>query len=457
MAGWESNEQIIRMEIIQRQEEGCDTQGFKERVDDAKGDPVELETIYQELMALEIRPDYPYVEPQTYDAIVEASQADQLHVPQGEASLSQFEGAWMGRCIGCALGKPLERAPFFFGEVDHPGWMCVHEWFKGADAYPIRNYTPMHSTATTLFHCDVDMTSSNSVRENIQYMETDDDIRYTVLGLILLKEKGIDWTSLDVGHLWHHRLPYFDVCTAETQAYLNAANSEDFRHGKYTEAMARWIREYKNPYREWIGAQIRVDAYAYGAAGNPVLAADLAYRDAAFSHVKNGVYGAMYVAAMISMAFVQNDVDQLVGEAVKVIPVQSRLHADIQQAIQITRDAIRDDLQPEQLAEQIYEAFKHYHPIHTNNNAAVCTAAILWSRGDFDRAVEMAVLCGWDTDCNGATVGSVMGAMLGIDGIPDRWKDPLNDTLHSSIVGYDPKPISDCAKETYAVYQQLRS
>jgi len=55
---------------------------------------------------------------------------------------------------------------------------------------------------------------------------------------------------------------------------------------------------------------------------------------------------------------------------------------------------------------------------------------------------------GWDTDCNGATAGSVMGALLGANGVDAKWSSPLNDTLHSAIDGYQISRISELAART---------
>jgi len=316
---------------------------------------------------------------------------------------------------------------------------------------------PTISTAEKEYDVLTAYSSVESLRENIKYMQTDDDIRYTVLGLIMLEEKGFEWGSLDVGALWHSRLPIFSVCTAEKQAYLNLPFAYDVlgsgESPEHQKKVIDWIRTYRNPYREWIGAQIRIDAYAYGAAGNPELAAELAWRDASFSHVKNGIYGAMFCSAMIAAAFVEKDNLKIVEAGLAQIPANCRLAHDIRRAVEITATAT-DQLD---LVSKIWEEFKHYDPVHTNNNAALCAAAVLFAGDDFEKAITTAVLGAWDTDCNGATVGSIMGAKLGTTGIPERWSAPLNDLLYSGIPNFHPIAISECAKRSYNTFKKIRS
>ena len=60
----------------------------------------------------------------------------------------------------------------------------------------------------------------------------------------------------------------------------------------------------------------------------------------------------------------------------------------------------------------------------------------------------MAVQTGFDTDCNGATAGSVLGMIKGIDSIPEYWKEPMHDMLHTSIFQVGTIRISDGVKKT---------
>jgi ADP-ribosylglycohydrolase len=462
VSGWDNLKALVREEVNQRASEGCDTGGYAERVDAAIGE-AELMAIYKELMALPVRVDWPYVEPSELEAI-------RAERPDGQRALAsdmsdaewqdKFLGAWLGRCAGCALGKPVEMGPYFAGSDGRPGWKNVQLWFQGAHAWPIHGYTPGQSLAADAYGLHVGCPKSQ--RENIRFMESDDDIRYTVLGLKMLEERGADFSAWDVGKLWHRALSYSQVCTAETQAYLNFAqvtnHMEWGRPPVDWPERREWVRTYLNPYREWIGAQIRVDGYAYGAAGRPEFAAELAWRDASFSHVKNGIYGAMYVAAMIAAAFVERDVEQIIAAGLREIPGNCRLAHDVRQAVDIAH-AVSDQVD---LVDQVWEAFKHYHPVHTNNNAALVTAALVFATrnssddaGAYEQAITTAVLGGWDTDCNGATVGSIMGARIGAGALPVRWTEPLHDTLYAEVNDFHPIAISECARRSHAVWRKL--
>ena len=92
--------------------------------------------------------------------------------------------------------------------------------------------------------------------------------------------------------------------------------------------------------------------------------------------------------------------------------------------------------------------YGQYHPVHTINNACFVALGLLYGDGDFGRSIAIAVECGMDTDCNGATVGSVLGAMLGAERLPAEWVDPLHNRVRSMVAGFDNSRIGDLAERT---------
>jgi len=65
------------------------------------------------------------------------------------------------------------------------------------------------------------------------------------------------------------------------------------------------------------------------------------------------------------------------------------------------------------------------------------------------------VMGGLDTDCNGATAGSIIGAILGAEALPGKWIDPLDDRVKSIVTGFTDMRISDLAKRTCAVREKV--
>ena len=83
-----------------------------------------------------------------------------------------------------------------------------------------------------------------------------------------------------------------------------------------------------------------------------------------------------------------------------------------------------------------------------NSNAMIVAASLLYGNGDFGKSICMAVETGFDTDCNGATVGSILGMANGISSIDDVWKKPINNKLHTSIFGVGTVNITDVVELT---------
>ena len=85
---------------------------------------------------------------------------------------------------------------------------------------------------------------------------------------------------------------------------------------------------------------------------------------------------------------------------------------------------------------------------HTISNALIVAAALLYGKGDYGKTICLAVQTGFDTDCNGATVGSVIGMIGGTAAIGKEWSDPINNMLDTNIFGVGRVKISEMAKKT---------
>ena len=470
MPGWEPLREMVALEFTQAREEGKDPRAidalrpqFEAAANDtvahdtAAGDAARLRAVYEALLNLPVEADFGFDEPNELEAIRQlrpAVQTRRFDVDlQSAAFADKMRGAWLARCAGCALGKPVEQ----FMEPQHglKSWERQKVYLSAIapDEWPLRDYFSGHSPAQNRAGT---VTCPDSTRERIAFMETDDDIRYTVLGQMILNQYGREFSTFDVARTWMEQLPYALVCTAETQAYRNLVERYDFHMALWRNAPRpdvdwNWVAHHENPYREWIGAQIRVDSYGYGAPGQPELAAEWAWRDARLSHVKNGIYGAMFCAALIAAAFALDDMDAVLEAGLAEIPATSRLYNEMRRVISICDKYGRDFGQFEAVLAEIYALLGHYNPVHTNNNCGLIVAALLLGNGDFERALTLAVMGGWDTDCNGATVGSVIGAMLGAQALPQFWVGRLNDTLRSRVADYHPIAISECARRSVEI------
>lgn len=467
MPGWTSLAELVSREFEQALEEGkCpDTlQTLRGEFERNASDDVALAALHAQLVALPVRADFPFNEPTELSAILPlrkntvAAQA----VVVDDALQDKLLGAWLGRCGGCALGKPVEMIGICPpAAVRQHTWRDIKRYLTAIDPqeWPIRDFIPKNSPA------EGEMTgliAPASTREHIAFMESDDDIRYTVLGQIVLAEKGANFTTDDVANVWLQRLPYRSVCTAETQAYRNLVVRYDTHESTHWSIGPRpidwnWVATHLNPYREWIGAQIRVDSYGYAAPGNPALAADFAWRDARLSHVKNGVYGAMVCAAMIAAAFTAKDMQEIVQAGLGEIPSTSRIYAEMQDVVALCQQYDNNWDHHEAVFDGICAKLGHYSNIHTNNNLAVCIASVLLSGGDYRKGLTASVMAGFDTDCNGATVGSIMGAFTGASNIPTHWTTRFNDTLNSEIAGYHPIAITECARRSAEIVRKVQA
>ena len=387
------------------------------------------EQIMDAIAAAPIKADYPYYEPSDREGISKASRHnDLMQAPQTEEALyNKAYGGWLGRAAGCLLGKPVE------------GWkrQAIRKYLTSQNEWPLSNYFSSTVSEQIAEEFHISNYSPRLFREAMNGMVEDDDTNYTTIGLAIIEQLGRDFTPQQMGVFWMNNLPILHLCTAERIAYINMVDGVEPPDSAI----------YRNFCREWIGAQIRADAFGYVNPGKPAAAADMAWRDACISHVKNGIYGEMWAAAMIASAYCLNDPESVILAGLNEIPNNCRLSAAICRIITNYHSGMSYDDAIADVHARWDEATGH-HWCHTISNAELVDIALLWGNMDFEKSLCYAVMPGFDTDCNGATVGSVLGVMLGAEALPAKWTSPLNDTLETGVAGYHIVKLSDMAART---------
>ena len=248
----------LKFERQQLIDEGRDTGPVEKEferllaLDDRKLESIqdELYALLDKTVRLPLKADYPYHEPSELESIRKArSQAlPAIDFTFNEQILrDRVHGAWLGRIAGCLLGKPVE------------GWDSSRMWgyLKDLGRYPLDDY--FRSDVPHKIAEKYKIHERSSFVDQVEHMVWDDDINYTVAGMLILKSCGMDFTPEDVALFWLEYLPALSTWTAERTAYRNLLNGL----APPDSATCR------NVYREWIGAQIRADAYGYLALGEP--------------------------------------------------------------------------------------------------------------------------------------------------------------------------------------------
>jgi len=391
-------------------------------------------SLFDRCQNLPQRKNYKYFEPLNFDDIKKEWSSNFFKV---EKRLSEKEikdkiyGGWYGRCAGCLLGKPVE------------GWHKekIENFLKSTGQFPLKYYIRNDFDEEILKKYNVK--KEGPFINNVKNMVEDDDINYTVLALSLIEKYGFDFTVFDYSLNLLEKIPILKTWTAERIAYKNLINL----------ISPEYSASYRNPYREWIGAQIRTDFYGYITPGNPEKGVEFAYKDASITHIKNGVYSAMLITAMISISFYENEPEKIIKNALNFIPKKSRLYEAVLEIL----DLWEKGNTYEEISNKIHERWDEKNPhhwCHSISNTQIVLIGLLWGNKDFGESICKAVQIGFDTDCNGATVGSIIGVMLGMKNLPEEWIFPLNNIVETGVAGYSKIRISELCKKTYYIYKK---
>ena len=425
----------ISAEYNQSVEEGLDIEEHKALFEAVQNMPNGEEktkmsdVIFELVMNSKIREDYKYNEPNELDEIkaLRKHYEFEAQMPDKETLQKKLLGAWTGRAVGCLLGKPLEGI-----RSDE-----LIPFLKETNNFPMHRYVlSTDITSETLKKYKFSF-ENKPYGDIVDGMPVDDDTNYVVLSQKIVEEYGRSFESENVAKAWLKYQSIYSYFTAERIAYINFINCIE----PPASAM------YKNVCREWIGAQIRGDYFGYICPGKPEESAKMAYNDGRISHVKNGIYGEMFVSAMISCAAVTEDIEAIIFGGLAQIPHTSRLYEAVMKIYEMYKSGASIEECFEYIHSQ-YDEHTSHGWCHVISNAMIVVAGLLYGEGDFGKSICIAVNMAFDTDCNGATVGSILGMRGGIDCIDDCWKKPVNNKIHTSIFGVGTVDIEKAVEKT---------
>lgn len=422
---------ILDAELKQCLDEGRDCAAYGQLIEGLQKLPAGeareeiAQAIYNGLMRLPMAPEIEG-EPSEWEQILSKlpDKPEKAQAPLSTTErMDRVLGAWQGRCAGCLLGKPFEGAM----AADISAYYGI----------PLGAYVPLsYYRAREQESVPFLQNQAHLSIDRQRGMPVDDDINYTVLALMLLEKNGHDFSRLDWADHFVRNLPPEATFTAERIAYRNLIDLI------FPPATAL----HQNPYREWIGAQIRADMYGYVNPGDPLTAANMAWRDASITHIKSGIYGAMWVAASLALAFIM-PAQRAVREALCVIPPESRFYRALDDAFRDSDGGMTYEAALAKIRARWQEGNAH-HWCHAVSNAVIVANAILYGESDLERTLSMAVLPGFDTDCNGATAGSILGMSLGAAALDEKWIAPLKDHLAVSLAGVEDLRLTQLAQRT---------
>ncbi len=300
----------------------------------------------------------------------------------------KIKGGWAGQVIGCTFGGPTEFK------------------FKGTminDYYPIK----WEENSCLWYY------------ENVPGLY--DDIYMDLTFVDVFEKEGLDAPAKS------HALAF---ANAEYKLWhANQAARYNILNGIMPPQSGNWLY---NPHSEDIDFQIEADFAGLMSPGMVNTASEICDKIGHIMNYGDGWYGGVYVAAMYSVAFISDDIEQVVTESLKSIPAESEFYKCMNDVINWHRKYPDDwkstwfEVQKKWSADigcpdGVFTAFN----IDAKINAAYIIIGLLYGEGDYSKTMEISTRCGQDSDCNPASAGGILGTMLGYSNIPEFWKKPL--------------------------------
>jgi hypothetical protein len=300
----------------------------------------------------------------------------------------KIKGGWAGQVIGCTFGGPTEFK------------------FNGT---MINDYMPI----------PWDETRCLWYYENVPGLY--DDVYMDLTFVDVFEKEGLNAPAKS------HALAFANADYKLWHA--NQAARYNILNGIMPPESGHWLY---NPHSEDIDFQIEADFAGLMAPGMVNAASEICDKIGHIMNYGDGWYGGVYVASMYSMAFISDEVEQIVVEGLKSIPAESEFYKCMKDVINWYHEYPDDWKRTWFEVEKNWSAdigcpdgvFRNFN-IDAKINAAYIVIGLLYGEGDYSKTLEISTRCGQDSDCNPASAGGILGTMLGYSNIPDLWMNPL--------------------------------
>ena len=252
----------------------------------------------------------------------------------------------------------------------------------------------------------------------------DDDYYYELVALRAFEKHGIHLTVEQLGRQWSENNAGSWGSSEQTRLLLaRGVKPPDAGHPRYNRL---WFS---------IGPQFSADIYGLVAPGMPNLAGKLARSLGHINGYAEGTDGAVFVAGMVSLAFVESDPREVVRKAAQLIHPRS----PYRQCLNLVISMAERGASFEEVANAVEDRWHIEYPA-TNNavpNGGLVAASVWFGRGDFLETVNLAFSAGdfTDADCNAANAAAVVGAMRGMSALPADLVARLNDRISGAEMG----------------------
>lgn len=313
----------------------------------------------------------------------------------------RIKGAWAAQTIGVTLGRPFE---FQFNST------------------MVRDYQK------------IEWSDSSLVVEFRDKPGTYDDIYMDLTFMEVIEEHGIDAPAERFANA---------VAAADYKLWFaNQTARYNILNGLKPPASGHWLN---NPCADDIDFQIEADFAGLMSPGMVNSAIGICDKVGHIMNYGDGYYGGVYIATLYSLALISKgpeEIPSIAREALKVIPAESKFAQCIADVIKWHSEDPHDWKATwykvnRKWADDIGSPLGVFRPfnIDAKINAAWVLMGLLYGNGDFTRTFEIATRCGDDADCNPASAGGILAAIVGFRQIPEYWTRGLDKVERTPFMG----------------------